>query len=435
MNNRFLTGAAAIALLTGLAYVSPARADDAASAPAGQATAPAPMTQTAQAAPAAPAAPAANPMTTPAMAGPITANPDPYSIDLGPILGKTYITGALTGMGLVQNNTPATGGNPVNQSTEADLTNGLVSIQKTDGLFQYYIQAGAYSFPVVGTAYTDASHTNSATFGPLPLAYAKIAPNDSLSFEAGKLPTLIGEELPFTYENLNIQRGLLWNQENLINRGIQANYAIGPLSFSLSLNDGYYSKRYTYLTGLVSWTVTSADTLILAGGGNTKTVDAPLNGSGTVSAVDNTQQVDLSYTHTMGAWMFNPYVQYTHTPGLPAAGVISGGSTMGVALLATYTFDPSMMVGGLSLGGFSLPARVEYISSHGNVNSPNLLGYGPGSNAWELTVTPTYQYKVFFARPELSYIAASHTTAGSSFGATGNTKNQFRALMEAGFVF
>ncbi|HVA14595.1 MAG TPA: outer membrane beta-barrel protein [Stellaceae bacterium] len=416
MNHRFLTGAAVIALMAGLSSVSPAQAQTPAPAPA--------------------AAPA--PMATPAMAGPITANPNPYSIDLGPILGKTYIGGALTGMGFAQNNTVPSAGTPAGHSTGADLTNGSVEIQKIDGLVQYYLQAGAYSFPVVGQGYVDTSHTNTAMFGPLPLAYAKLVPNSALSFEVGKLPTLIGEELPFTYENLNIQRGLLWNQENLINRGIQANYAVGPLSFSLSLNDGYYSKRYTYLTGLAQWTVTSADTLILAGGGNTKTVDAPLNGSGTVSAVDNTQQVDLSYTHTQGPWMFNPYIQYTHTPGLPAAGVVSGGSTMGIALLATYTFDPSTMVGGLSLGGFSLPARVEYISSHGNANSPNLVGYGPGSNAWEITVTPTYQYNIFFARPELSYIAASSITTGtpgSAFGATGNKKGQFRALLEAGFVF
>lgn len=414
MKHSFVTGAAAVALLAGLASVAPAQAQQAAPAPA---------------------APAANPMAMPSMAGPITANQNPYSVDLGPILGKNYITGAITGMGFAQNNTVPGGGTPAGHSTGADLTNGSVEIQKVDGLVQYYIQAGAYSFPVVGVPYTDASHTNSATFGPVPLAYAKLVPNSSLSFEVGKLPTLIGEELPFTYENLNIQRGLLWNQENLINRGIQANYSVGPLSFSLSLNDGFYTKRYTYLTGLAQWTVTSADTLILAGGGNTKTVDAPVNGSGPVSPVANTQQVDLSYTHTQGPWMLNPYVQYTHTPALPGAGVISGGSTIGAALLATYTFDPSMTVGGFSLGGFSLPARVEYITSHGNANSPNLVGYGPGSNAWEITVTPTYQYNIFFARPELSYIAATSTTAGSSFGTNGNTKNQFRALMEAGVVF
>jgi len=30
---------------------------------------------------------------------------------------------------------------------------------------------------------------------------------------AAKLPTLIGAEYTFTFENMNIERGLLWNQE------------------------------------------------------------------------------------------------------------------------------------------------------------------------------------------------------------------------------
>ena len=400
MKQVFFVGTAAVALLAGLASVSPANAQQ--------------------------AAPAANPMATPAMAGPIAANPNPYSIDLGPLLGKTYITGAVTGLGFVQNN-KTTSGNPGNRDAGADLSNGMVDIQKTDGLVQYFIQAGEYSLPVVGQAYTDASHTTTNNFGPLPQAYVKLAPTDSFSIEAGKLPTLIGQELPFTYENLNIQRGLLWNQENLINRGVQANYTAGPLSFSASLNDGFYSNRYSYVTGLVSWAVTSADTVVLAGGGNTKSYDTTNN------ILTNEQQVDLSYTHTQGPWMINPYIQYTN---VPAQGSTTSGSTVGVALLADYSFDSSTKLGGLSLAGVSLPVRFEYLSTSGNkTTGPNLLGYGAGSNAWEITVTPTYQYKIFFVRPELSYISASDVTATDAFGSTGNKKDQFRALLETGFVF
>ncbi len=400
MNRNFLLGTAAVAVLAGLAYVSPASAQQ--------------------------AAPAANPMATPAMAGPIAANPNPFNVDLGPILGKTYITGALTGMGFVQNNT-TTGGNPAHRDTGADVTNAMVDIQKTDGFFQYFIQGGIYSFPVIGQAYTDAAHTTTNNFGPLPQAYVKLAPTDSFSVQAGKLPTLIGEELPFTYENLNIQRGLLWNQENLFNRGVQGNYSIGPVSFSVSWNDGFYTNRYTYLTGLVSWAVTSSDTLILAGGGNLKTINT------SAGALGNEQQVDLSYTHTMGQWMFNPYIQYTHVPACPVCSTpnTTDGSTFGLALLMNYSFDSSSQ-----LAGVSLPARFEYITTSGSATTgPNLL-YGQGSNAWEITVTPTYQYKIFFLRSELSYISAGGSnTAGNVFGDTNNQKDQFRALAEAGFVF
>ncbi len=127
MSLRFLTGAAAIALIASLAPVSPASAQQAA-----------------------PAAPAASPMTMPAMGASITANPNPYSIDLGPLLGKTYVTGVLTGLGFVQNNTVPGGGNPPGRDSGADLSNGMAAIQKTDGLVQYFLQAGVYSLPVIG---------------------------------------------------------------------------------------------------------------------------------------------------------------------------------------------------------------------------------------------------------------------------------------------
>ena len=43
----------------------------------------------------------ADPMTTPAMAGPLSANPNPFSVDLpdwlGPAAGKVYVTGAVSG--------------------------------------------------------------------------------------------------------------------------------------------------------------------------------------------------------------------------------------------------------------------------------------------------------------------------------------------------
>jgi hypothetical protein len=48
-----------------------------------------------------PAAPTA--MTTPAMTGPLAANPNPFSFDAGP-LGPVYVTGAVSGLGLWQNN-------------------------------------------------------------------------------------------------------------------------------------------------------------------------------------------------------------------------------------------------------------------------------------------------------------------------------------------
>ncbi len=412
MNSRLLASSATAALLLGLGFAMPARAQTAA--------------------PAAPAAPTSNAMAVPTMNGPIAANPNPISFDLGPWLGKTYVTGVVTGLGFGQTNTVPYG-NPPNRSWEADLSNGMVDIQKTDGVFQYFISAGVYSIPVLGVPYTDASHTNSELFGPVPMAFAKIAPTDNFSVEVGKLPTLIGEELTFTYENLNIERGLLWNQENIVNRGIQANYTAGPVAFAVSWNDGFYSNRFSYLTGSATWTVTSADTIILAGGGNMATDSVTTYAAAGV--FQNEQQVDLSYTHTMGPWSINPYIQYTNVPADQALGTTTSGSTYGAALLVDYSFDSSDTLGGVSLAGVSVPFRIEYLGTSGSkTTGPNLL-YGAGSNAWSLTVTPTYQYNIFFARLEASYVGASSVVAGDAFGSSGTDTSQFRGVLEAGFVF
>jgi len=99
-------------------------------------------------------------------------------------------------------------------------------------------------------------------------------------------------------------------------------------------------------------------------------------------------------------------------------------------------------IGKLQLGdasplpGVSLPVRLEYISSTGSLanGAPNLL-YGPGSNAWSITLTPTYQYKIFFVRAEFSHVKANSTTPGLAFGPGGTNTTQTRGVFEIGFLF
>src|SRR5215475_12985949 len=134
-------------------------------------------------------------MTTPVMPGPLVTNPNPISFDAGP-LGPVYLTGAITGLGLWQNNTA-----PGDQHSLASLSNGQFFFQKNEGLFQYFVQVGAYTIPVVGTPYFNTSKATGDFFGALPMAWAKVAPTDTFSVQGGKLPTLIDSENTFTYQN------------------------------------------------------------------------------------------------------------------------------------------------------------------------------------------------------------------------------------------
>ena len=365
---------------------------------------------------AAPAGPTA--MTTPTMSYPLTANPKPISFDFGP-LGTAYVTGVLTGLAYAQSNEV-----PGDRSSRADLSNGQVMVQTTDGIVQYYIQAGGYSLPALGTPYLTASDTVDALYGLVPTAYLKIVPNAAFSLQIGKLPTLIGAEYTFTFQNPNVERGLLWNQESAISRGVQANYTNGPAAVSLAWTDGFYSNRYSWLSASLAWTFDPANIFGFVYGGNTDRTTHVT--SATPLLQNNSQILNIIYTHITGPWTFEPYVQFTRVPKSSEIGTLHSASTWGAALLANYAFDPQ----------FSLAGRVEYIDSSGNAidGTPNLL-YGPGSNAWSFTLTPTWQVERFFARLDLSYVKVGSETPGFAFGDSGTKTSQSRVMVEAGLLF
>ena len=203
----------------------------------------------------------ATPLSTPAMVGPLIAA-SPRTFDAGPF-GKLNVNGILSGFGSWQNHPDSS-----DKVARADVSNGQIFIQKTSGLVQYFLQAGAYDLPALGTPFLSTRNTISDFFGALPQAYLKLAPKGDFSFLIGKLPTLIGAEDTFTFENMNVERGLLWNQENAVNRGIQLNYSKGKVSGALSWNDGFYSNRYNWLTGELTYTANAGNGLELAAGGN-----------------------------------------------------------------------------------------------------------------------------------------------------------------------
>jgi hypothetical protein len=358
------------------------------------------------------------------MAGPLTANPNPVHFDAGPF-GNIYITGVLSGWSQWQDNVV-----PGDHSAQIDLSNGQVFIQKPDGLVQFFIHTGIYSQPSLGVPYSNAIKTTNDLWGPVPEVFLTLAPTNEWSIMGGKLPSLPGLESTFTYENMNIDRGLLWNQTYSIARGVQVNYAHGPMSLIMSWNDGFYSNRLSWLYGSASWKVDDADQLILMGTGNLFTT--AVSTTATPLLQNNSQIYDAIYTHAAGRWTLSPYLQYTFVPRRPSIGVPHDLATYGAAVLGYYAFDSR--VGSVSLRGFSLPCRLEYIASSGSIAGAGLL-YGPGSAAWSITVTPTYQYKRFFTRAEFSYVGADHITPGTAFGANGSKTNQTRLLLEWGLLF
>ncbi|HEY4933580.1 MAG TPA: outer membrane beta-barrel protein, partial [Terriglobales bacterium] len=226
----------------------------------------------------------------------------------------------------------------------------------------------------------------------------------------------------FTFQNMNIERGLLWNQENAVNRGIQVNQTMGKFTASLSWNDGFYSNRYSWLSGSLTY-ASGPHSLAFVGMGNLaqtkfQSLATPVQNNGTMYAV--------LYTFNKAPWIIQPYWQYTNIPTNPSIGVVKGATTNAAAILVSRTFKH----------GFSLPARFEYIKSSGSASDQSVnLMYGPGSSGTSITVTPTYQHGGFFVRGELAYVHAGSIAPGSAFGSDGTLQHQTRAMAEFGFIF
>jgi len=381
-------------------------------------------------APAAPAqapaaAPAAAPMplASPSMTAPLS-TAVPHEISAGPF-GKLEITGILSGMGMTEGDHI-----PGDSPTHWDLSNAQVFVQKTTGWWQFYLQGGAYNIPALGVPFVSTGSTTSNVYGPFPVGYLKLV-KGNFNVEIGELPTLIGAEYTFSFENMNIERGLLWGQEPAISRGIQLNETYKKLTLAFSYNDGFFSNRYTSLSGSLAWAFNASNTLSFVASGNAGAyARIPANPAVFPTPLDqnNSEVYNLIYTYTHGNLLVTPYYQYTNVKTNTNVFIPMGAHTNGGALLFNYNFKH----------GISLAPRLEYIKSSGSaaIGSANLLGFGSGTGAFSFTVTPTYSKDGFFIRGDFSIVHVTNLPAtGFAFGPIGANVNQPRGAIEAGFMF
>ncbi|EGQ63416.1 hypothetical protein GGI1_19249, partial [Acidithiobacillus sp. GGI-221] len=182
--------------------------------------------------------------------------------------------------------------------------------------------------------------------------------------------------------------------------------------------------------GMLTWAINKQNSVFFQGGGNLGQTDYAYSSIATTPLQNNESIFDVGYTYTGANLVVTPYVQYTSVPASAIQALGAGTrktSTLGAAILADYSLTDKISIAG----------RVEYISNSGNPNdgAANLTGFGPGSHAWSLTVTPTYQDGGFFARAELSYVTASMQSGTGFSGSNSLAQNQLRGMVETGFMF
>jgi hypothetical protein len=199
------------------------------------------------------------------------------------------------------------------------------------------------------------------------------------------------------------------------------------LSAAVSWNDGYYSNRYSWLSGSATLTK-GPHSLVYDGMGNLgQTAFAGQSSHPATPVQNNGYMHAVIYTYTKGPWIVSPYFQYGSVPIVKQVGVLKSTSATGGAINVSYAFK----------SGFSFPVRWEYLTSSGTATdgSANLLGFGSGSAGTTFTATPTFQKGGTYLRADLAWVDALNSTKGDVFGPTGTDTNQFRVALEFGFIF
>lgn len=303
-----------------------------------------------------------------------TASPTPYAS--GTIGGALAIFGIQSYPG---------GGND-------DASDMLVNASYTSGYYKFSATGGGYNFPVIGTPVAatynslpgltgGATCANTSCFTALPLVQVTYtSPDSHWTVYAGKLGTLLGSEGAFTYQNVNIERGLGWALEPVVSRGVHAGYTNGPWTFAAEYNDGFYTGSHRAIEYEVAWAPSSAASWTFVGfnpGGNT-----PGNAT---AAIANASEYNLVYSRTAGKWQFSPYLLWVESPASPVLGYASSASDYALSFLGSYAFSPL----------YSIGFRVEDAENTAATTdaSPNAaLLFGPGSGATTYTLTPSYKF-------------------------------------------
>ena len=348
---------------------------------------------------------------------------NPASLNLGG-LGTWRILPVLSGFAYSQTNPSGGAG---------DLSNAQLLIQKTNGDLQFFIQAGLYSFPQLGQPIVRSFSNTADTFGYLPNASVSYNIDSNWSVTAGKSASMGGYESMMTYQNLNIQQGLLSAQTSSISTGATVNYAAGDVSLGITWNDGFDSNKMNWLGASGTYQLNTKENVTLSwvgpvSGNSQNTYNTPL-------LQNNSQTLNAIYTYSGDRWFFAPYLQYTVVNKNESIGIASQSQAYGAALLANYRFVDTNWEG-VGRTKISLPFRVEYIKEQGgSQGDPNSILYGPNSSAVSLTLTPTIQVDQYFARLEGSLVQIYQAQSGLGFGSSGTKASQYRIMLEVGVLF
>lgn len=319
--------------------------------------------------------------------------------------------------------------------------NGLVELEKPDGLLRFVVQAGAVNSLTLGTKPTPPSVQTFST-GPVRTAYITLAPTSNFTISAGQLGSVEGFESGIDWENYNIMTSSLWYVENSQSVGVRADYTAGPFSGTIIFGDGFDTNVWNYLQAKASYAFNDNNNLTLYGATNLgstglgarfygnafKAYTATTVGSAGVANLVNSSMIGGYYTFTAGNLTLVPEVQYTWSTKNVQVGLTDYSSHFGTALFANYKFGESPF----SLGGW-----VQYFTSNGSA----FWFLNPGAQGVSVSIGPTWSppwaNKHLFVRGDVGLIHLTNIGAPGSVGynSSGTGRNQATFVVEVGALF
>jgi hypothetical protein len=360
--------------------------------------------------------------------------PAAIQIDGGP-LGPLELSGGVDGYGYYLSDTNAQGNLPGSDKADGtELANALVELQKTTGILQFTIQIGANG----GTAFFGTGHPGQAsistyTTGPLRAGYITIAPPGSpVTLSVGQLGSLEGYESGVEWNNPAQLTTEMFYVENSQSRGVEASYTGGPVSATVLFGDGYDTGVFNFLEAIGNYTIDSNNVASIYYGGNLGRTGTNVKSNEGPTAYQNSQMIGGFYSYTNGNLNLVPEFQYQYAKADAKIGITKPTYNFGAAVFGDYSFGTSPY----SVGGW-----VQYFTAHSSVydNGPGSWYIGPDNQGVAISVSPTWQYKDLFVRPDAGYIylLRNKSVAGESYGygSKGTDHGEFVGLLEAGLLF
>ncbi len=370
-------------------------------------------------------------------------SPDPFTFEAGP-LGTLQISGgadgyvyALTGAG--SDTTKGLLGTSTTAGIE--FLNGLIKLQKPDGMVQFTIEAGAVNALTLGSKPNPPTVQKWST-GPLRSVYVTFAPTSDFSISAGQIGSLEGYESAVDWKNFNMLLTSLWDVENAQSVGVSATYAHGPFTGTIVFSDGFDTNVWNYVQLSASYAVNENNNLTMFGATNLGTTGLSARfygnattpyssrtvGSAGVANLVNSSVIGGYYVFTAGKLTVVPELQYVWSTKNPKVGLTDYSSHFGAALFVNYNIGDSPF----SLGGW-----VEYFTSNGHESwflNPGAQGYGIAVGP---TWSPDWAKKHLFVRGDIGLLHLTNLGIPGSvgYGSSGSGRNQATFLIETGVLF